>query len=46
MGTGLFGNAVLKRFLQTDIGEISFIRVMKKTRWYEKRISKENDRCC
>ena len=31
-GTGSFGNAVLNRFLQTDIGEIRIFRVMKKSR--------------
>ena len=32
-GTGSFGNAVLNRFLQTDIGEIRiFFQEMKKSR--------------
>lgn len=30
-GTGSFGNAVLNRFLQTDIGEIRIFREMRKT---------------
>lgn len=30
-GTGSFGNAVLNRFLQTDIGEIRVFREMRKT---------------
>lgn len=29
-GTGSFGNAVLRRFLDTDIKEIRVFRVMKK----------------
>lgn len=29
-GTGSFGNAVLNRFLQTDIGEIRIFREMRK----------------
>lgn len=31
-GTGSFGNAVLNRFLQTDIGEIRIFQEMKKSR--------------
>ena len=31
-GTGSFGNAVLKRFLNTDIGEIRIFLVMKKSK--------------
>lgn len=31
-GTGSFGNAVLNRFLQTDIGETAFFQEMKKSR--------------
>jgi len=32
-GTGSFGNAVLRRFLNTDIKEISIFSVMKKLLW-------------
>ena len=31
-GTGSFGNAVLNRFLRTDIGEIRIFYAMKKSR--------------
>lgn len=31
-GTGSFGNAVLKRFLRTDIGEIRIFPVMRRNR--------------
>lgn len=31
-GTGSFGNAVLNRFLQTDIGEIRFFLEMRRNR--------------
>ena len=30
--TGSFGNAVLRRFLQTDIARLEFLAVMKKSR--------------
>lgn len=33
-GTGSFGNAVLNRFLQTDIGEIRIFQEMKKAGRY------------
>lgn len=31
-GTGSFGNAVLNRFLKTDIGEIRIFLVMRRSR--------------
>lgn len=31
-GTGSFGNAVLNRFLRTDIGEIRIFHAMKRNR--------------
>lgn len=31
-GTGSFGNAVLNRFLRTDIGEIRIFRAMRRNR--------------
>lgn len=31
-GTGSFGNAVLNRFLRTDIGEIRVFHVMRRNR--------------
>lgn len=37
-GTGSFGNAVLRRFLRTDIGEIRIFLAMKEARRYAPRI--------
>ena len=37
-GTGSFGNAVLNRFLKSDIKEIKIFQGWKKARWYEKII--------
>lgn len=37
-GTGSFGNAVLKRFLNTDIKEIRVFRAMKKARRYAQEV--------
>ena len=44
-GTGSFGNAVLKRFIDSDLAEIRiFSRDEKKTRRYAKAISKQKIR--
>lgn len=45
-GTGSFGNAVLKRFLRTDIGEIRiFFTRWEESGWYAARVSGEVPWC-
>ena len=38
-GTGLFGHAVIERFMNTDIGEIRFFLEMKKSRTDASRVT-------